>query len=179
MPITTSVSFSYETLSAMITPALFMTANGSLIISTSNRMSRIVDRIRALNEQADGLDRGGSGLDYPNLRRAQAERELGHLVFRSNCIRAALTTLYLAMSAFVGTSLALAVDVLLDNRFRVLPTALAVVGVILMLSACIQLSREGHRALKTNRQEVEFHRDLRDRRHTDRGETPPAPPVSL
>ena len=48
----------YAALSAMITPALFMTATGSLIISTSNRMSRIVDRIRELNEQADDLSRG-------------------------------------------------------------------------------------------------------------------------
>ena len=45
----------YATLSAMITPAVFfMTANGSLIISTSNRMSRIVDRVRVLNELGDG-----------------------------------------------------------------------------------------------------------------------------
>jgi hypothetical protein len=40
----------YAALTVMITPALFMTASGSLIISTSNRMSRIVDRIRQLNE---------------------------------------------------------------------------------------------------------------------------------
>ncbi len=38
----------YATLSAMIAPALFMTANGSLIISTSNRMARIVDRMRVI-----------------------------------------------------------------------------------------------------------------------------------
>ena len=35
-------------LSAMITPAIFMTANASLIISTSNRVARVVDRIRGL-----------------------------------------------------------------------------------------------------------------------------------
>ena len=56
----------YTTLTAMITPALFMTANGSLIISTSNRMSRIVDRIRQLNELADSLSRGASNLDFPS-----------------------------------------------------------------------------------------------------------------
>ena len=44
---------SYATLSAMITPAIFLTANGSLIISTSNRMSRVVDRIRVLNDLGD------------------------------------------------------------------------------------------------------------------------------
>jgi len=40
-----------------------------------------------------------------------------------------------------------------------------------MLASTFSLIREAHRALKTNRQEVTFHRDLRARRHTDRGST--------
>ena len=55
----------YSALSAMITPAIFLTANASLIISTSNRVSRVVDRIRVLNDQADKLDRGVTELDFP------------------------------------------------------------------------------------------------------------------
>ncbi len=102
-----SDSSSYVTLSAMMTPALLMTASGSLIISTSNRMSRIVDRIRVLNDLADRLDRGESGLDYPDLRRDHADEELRHLVYRSDQVRTALSELYLALSAFVGTSLTL------------------------------------------------------------------------
>ena len=54
----------YDTLTAMITPAIFLTANASLIISTSNRMSRVVDRIRVLN---DLVDRMGRGVDRPRL----------------------------------------------------------------------------------------------------------------
>lgn len=178
MPPPTLNGGSYVTLSAMMTPALFMTASGSLIISTSNRMSRIVDRIRVLNDLADRLDRGVSGLDYPDLRRVHTEEELRHLVFRSDQVRAALSMLYLALSAFVGTSLALALDVILGNRLRALPTLLAVVGVGLMLASTLSLIREAHRALKTNRQEVRFHRDLRARRHTDRG-SPSVPPARV
>ena len=59
----------YATLSAMITPALFMSANASLIISTSNRMSRIVDRIRVLNDRGDEMCRGDSNLDFLQDRR--------------------------------------------------------------------------------------------------------------
>ena len=54
----------YDTLTAMITPAIFLTANASLIISTSNRMSRVVDRIRVLNDLVDRLGRGTTDLDY-------------------------------------------------------------------------------------------------------------------
>ena len=61
---------SYAVLSAMITPAIFLTANGSLIISTSNRMSRVVDRIRVLNDLADKLCRGVTDLDFSEDRLA-------------------------------------------------------------------------------------------------------------
>ena len=177
LPRPTPSGISYSTLSAMLTPALFMTANGSLIISTSNRMSRIVDRIRILNDLADELDRGDSGLDYPDLRRAHTDEELRQLVWRSDRVRIALTLLYLAFSAFVGTSLALAIDVFLGNLLLPVPTALAVVGVVMMLGASVNLAREAHRALRTNRQEVKFHHDLRARRHADRGR-PPVPPLT-
>src|SRR3954451_6264246 len=99
---------SYATLSAMITPAIFMTANGSLIISTSNRMSRVVDRIRTLNDLGDDLCRGESKLDFPVERRAHVVDQLDRLIRRSDLIRMALTMLYLSFAAFVGTSLTLA-----------------------------------------------------------------------
>jgi hypothetical protein len=168
IPTPTLIGGSYATLSAMLTPALFMTATGSLIISTSNRMSRIVDRIRVLDDQADRLDCGQTDRDYPELRRAQADAELRDLVWRSDRVRIALTLLYLAQSAFVGTSLSLAIEVLLGSRLLSVPTLLAVVGVALLLVACVNLTREAHRALGSNRQELKFHRALRDRRHADR-----------
>jgi len=59
---------SYSALSAMITPAIFLTANASLIISTSNRVARVVDRVRVLNDQADKLDRGVAEIDFPAER---------------------------------------------------------------------------------------------------------------
>ena len=95
----------YSTLTAMITPAIFMTATGSLIISTSNRMSRIVDRIRQLNDQADLLSRGKTELDFPAERLDHIGEQLDRMVWRGARIRLALTLLYLALAMFVGTSL--------------------------------------------------------------------------
>src|SRR5581483_5856872 len=103
----------YEILSSMITPALFMTANGSLIISTSNRMSRIVDRIRVLNDLGDSLGRRAVALDFVAERLAHLADQLQRLQWRGDRIRIALTFLYLAFASFVGTSLTLALDVLL------------------------------------------------------------------
>lgn len=157
----------YETLSAMITPAIFLTANGSLIISTSNRMSRIVDRIRVQNDLWDRLCRGATDLDFPAERMAHIHDQLDRLSSRSDRVRFALVALYLAFGAFVGTSLALALDVQFHNRVAALPTALAVLGVGLMLVACVNLVREALEALRSNRHEIVFFRALRDRRQAD------------
>ncbi len=159
----------YATLSAMITPALFMTACASLIISTSNRMSRIIDRVRVQIELADRLDRGDTDLDYLDTRRTHADDELRALVWRAARVRLALTLLYVALCVFVGTSLTLALDMLLGSVTRGLPTTLAVIGVALMLAASVNLTLEAHRALRTSRGEIDFHHALLERRAVDRG----------
>jgi hypothetical protein len=163
MPISLG-SPSYAVLSAMITPAIFLTANGSLIISTSNRMSRIVDRIRVLNDMADKLCRGGTDLDFSEDRLAHVQDQLNRLVSRSDRIRYALTALYMAFGAFAGTSLALAIDVWTGNLLVALPTFLAVLGVGLMLFACVNMVREAFAALWSNRLEISFFRELHRRR---------------
>jgi hypothetical protein len=151
---------SYATLSAMITPALFMTSNGSLIISTSNRMARIVDRIRVHNEANDKLGRDPGDLDFVAERRAHLRDQVSRLMRRSGFIRLALVQLYLSFGMFLGTSLTLAFDVWTGHRALGLPTAAAVVGVCLMLAACVSLVREALEALRSNRLEIGFYREL-------------------
>ena len=163
------VPHNYSTLSAMITPAIFMTANGSLIISTSNRMSRVVDRIRVLNDRGDELCRGDSKLDFVEERRAHVADQLGRLVWRSDRVRHALTMLYLSFASFVGTSLTLAIDSVLGNALAAVPTALSVIGVSLVLTACVNLVREASAALASNRLEIAFYRDLQARRTANGG----------
>jgi Protein of unknown function (DUF2721) len=165
MPITPTT---YGALTAMITPAIFMTANASLIISTSNRVARVVDRIRVLNEQADKLDRGVTELDFPDRRLDHFHDQMRRLERRSDRLRFALTALYLAFTSFVGTSLTLAIDTLLNNWLVVLPTLLAVVGVGLLLFASVNLVLEALEALRSNRLETRFYRDLHQDRHAER-----------
>jgi hypothetical protein len=165
MPI--AVPSSYETLSAMITPAIFLTANASLIISTSNRMSRVVDRIRVLNDLADKLCRGAADLDYTVERLDHIHDQLRGLEWRNDRIRIALIALYVAFASFVGTSLALAIDAAMNRSLIVLPTILAVVGVSLLLFASLSLVREALKALRTNRLEIRFYRELHEHRVAD------------
>jgi len=159
----------YATLSAMITPAILMTSNASLIISTSNRMSRIVDRIRVLNDRGDELCRGDSKLDMVAERRAHVSDQLHRLEGRSDRVRYALSMLYVSFASFVGTSLTLAVDTLIGNKYLTsgLATMLSVVGVCLLFASCVNLILEAQAALTSNRQEIRFYRQLQARREAE------------
>jgi Protein of unknown function (DUF2721) len=157
----------YGALTAMITPAIFMTGNASLIISTSNRVSRVVDRIRVLNDLADKLDRGVTELDFAAQRLEHVHDQMRRLERRSDRLRFALTALYLAFTIFVGTSLTLAIDALLQNWLVVLPTLLAVFGVSLLLFASVNLVLEALEALRSNRLETSFYRELHQLRHAE------------
>ncbi|MGP0064018.1 MAG: DUF2721 domain-containing protein [Isosphaeraceae bacterium] len=154
----------YETLSAMITPAIFLTANASLIISTSNRMSRVVDRIRVLNDLLDKLDCGKTELDYIADRIEHLQDQFRRLGWRGDRIRFALIALYVAFALFVGTSLTLALDALVSNRLVALPVGLAVAGVGLLLFASVNLVLEALEALRSNRLEIRFYLQLHERR---------------
>ena len=70
----------------------------------------------------------------------------------------------LALGSFAGTSLTLAVDVWVWHRIFAVPTALAVLGVMLMLGACVRLVMEALDALRGNDREIQFYRDLRAQR---------------
>jgi Protein of unknown function (DUF2721) len=158
----------YGALTAMITPAIFMTANASLIISTSNRVSRVVDRIRVLNDLADKLDRGVTELDFAAQRLEHVHDQMRRLERRSDRLRFALTALYLAFTTFVGTSLTLAIDAMLENWLVALPTLLAVIGVSLLLSASVNLVLEALEALRSNRLETGFYRELHQLRQAEK-----------
>jgi hypothetical protein len=169
MPADLARSDTFTTLSAMIAPAIFLTANASLIVSTSNRAARIVDRIRVLVDLGDRIARGSSDLDFQDERMDHLHVQLEHLQWRSDRLRAAMTALYFAFASFVGTSLTLAIDQWLGNRLGALPTFLAIAGVSFLLYASVNLVREALRALGGNRREIEFYRELTARRRVAKG----------
>jgi hypothetical protein len=49
------MSSAVAVLTAMITPAVLISACGSMILSTSSRLGRVVDRVRALSDKLEEL----------------------------------------------------------------------------------------------------------------------------
>ena len=124
----------YRILTSMLAPALLMAATGSLLISANNRLARVVDRLRSIIASLDG------GGDDPG--RAEIEAQIERHRRRAHLVLKACPMTYLGLCAFVGTSLALAVDAFAGFRLPYLPTGLAVVGVIGLLVASLNLGRE-------------------------------------
>ena len=122
----------YAILTAMLAPAFFLTATGSLLMSANHRLARVVDRLRGLivaweHDATDGASR------EEQIRR---HRQRAHLVLR------ACRLLYGALASFVGTSLALALDAFFGFRLGGVPTFMAVLGVLFLLAASFSMWRE-------------------------------------
>ncbi|MFB9069080.1 DUF2721 domain-containing protein [Pseudofulvimonas gallinarii] len=138
----------YAILLSMLAPALFMTATGSLLQSGNNRLARVVDRMRTLMRECEAAD------TLPERSRFLRQHIAGQRA-RCQLILAACRLLYLALAAFVGSSLAVAADSALGNQLVHLPTALAVAGVTLVLLACLFLYREAAMAVRALHQELD------------------------
>src|SRR5438094_7700165 len=54
-PDVNAVSSTIEFLTAMVTPALLISATGSLVLSTSTRLGRVIDRVRELERRLGEL----------------------------------------------------------------------------------------------------------------------------
>ena len=136
----------YQILTSMLAPALLMAATGSLLVSENNRLARVVDRLRSLVAMWDTVS---------ELRRAGLEQQIARHRRRSRYVLHACVMLYCAVGAFVGTSLALAVDASSGFRVAALPTVLAVIGVLCLLVASIYMGLEVSLAVRSFDEELD------------------------
>ncbi|MGY6519693.1 MAG: DUF2721 domain-containing protein [Lysobacteraceae bacterium] len=130
----------YQVLAAMLAPALLMAATGSLLISANVRLARVVDRLRHLIgvwEQAG-----------PE-RRAELDGEIARHRTRSGLNLRGCLMLYLALAAFVATSIALAIDAFTQFILGPVPTLLALVGTVCLLLASLFLALEVRMAVRS------------------------------
>lgn len=167
-------------LSAMITPAVLISACGTLIFSTSTRLARIVDRVRQMSQQIEE-EFEGAVTDFPEERRAEVERQLGIHAQRSRLVQRSLTSFYVALGLFVAVTVSIGL-VALTQYLAWLPTALGITGTVVMFYGCMLLIAETRLALRSVNSEMEFILRLRDlyleRRRNEDGNTSEGEPES-
>jgi hypothetical protein len=139
---------------AMVTPAVMISACGLLLLSVSNKLGRIVDRIRDLNAE----DRGLSD-EVDRVRRLSIRNQIDLLLRRALLLRNACGLLYFAVAVFALTSLCVGLSQA-GRVFDVLMLVLFVTGLATVVWAGILAYLEirlSHQAVAEEIKELRLH----------------------
>ena len=137
-------------LSAMITPAVLILATGSLLMTTSQRLSRSIDRARKLSAAIEEI-----ALDP--AKRARRDMLLGQLhpaAERTRLLQRGMVCLYVAQGMFVATSMVIGLLEFIRVTAPWVSGALGMAGAILLLAASAVLIRESRIALRAVEKEM-------------------------
>jgi hypothetical protein len=136
-------------LSAMITPAVLISGCGSLIMATSGRLNRAVDRTREISRRFAELAQTTAAAEKAvEPERRMLFSQLHFSTNRSRMLQRALSRLYWALGLFVGTSVAIGVVAVGSRQYAWIPLVLGLAGAGLLLYASMLLVRESRVALK-------------------------------
>jgi hypothetical protein len=146
-------------LTAMITPALLLSATGTYILATTSRLGRVVDRMRLVSEKVEALslnEQAAMRIERIEDYRAQMRR----LRVRLGLLQNAVISLYSAALTFILCSVAIGVTAAISLKLYWLPVVLGLLGACMLLAASITLIREARHAVSDLEMESEFLRKL-------------------
>ncbi len=151
---TRELSSVLDVLSAMITPAVLILASSSLMITTSNRSMRCVDRVRERASEVEAL--GTADDEVTERKRKHLYHQLEINTRRARLLQHAMSRLYIGISFFIATSVAIGLVALLHVDIGWLPLLLGFVGAGLLFSASVYLIVESRLALQTTYAEMDY-----------------------
>ena len=155
---------SLAVLTAMITPALLISATGTFILSTSNRLGRVVDRIRDLSTKMDDLMDLDRKPPMFEERRELMFQQMGMLSRRVALLQRGLTVFYLAAALFVAASMAIGLVAVATTHAKLdwIPGALGLTGAFFLFVGAITLLNEARIAVRQAQDEMGFFDRLTD-----------------
>jgi hypothetical protein len=143
-------------LTAMITPAVLISACGALIFSTSTRLGRVVDRVRLLSEKFEHLAKHPEQDEMFEERRALIFKQLDRQTSRARLLQRSMVALYVSLGIFVATSIAIAVGAAVTPFLTWTAVVLGMAGAVFMLYASVLLIVESRMALSAISSEMDF-----------------------
>jgi len=152
-----ALSSTIEFLTAMITPALLISATGSLVLSTSTRLGRIVDRVRQLEDRLSELIYVENKHDVPLYdKRVEVIVDLlDKVTSRSRLLQRAMATFYYGLGMFVLTSVTIAIGAFFST-YRWLPIPIGIVGIMFLFYGSLLMVKETRMATATVNAEMDF-----------------------
>ncbi|HYB94131.1 MAG TPA: DUF2721 domain-containing protein [Vicinamibacterales bacterium] len=143
-------------MTAMITPAVLISACGALIFSTSSRLGRVIDRVRTLSDRFQELAAHPAKDDMFEERRLLIFTQLDRQTSRARLIQRSMVAFYSALGVFVATSVAIAVLSAFARNFTWIAVLLGLIGGLFMLYGSMLLIVESRMALSAIVTEMDF-----------------------
>lgn len=149
-----------DVLTSMITPAVLISACAALILSTSVRLGRVVDRVRALSDRFEEMAHKEPGQVVLFEERLELTfTQLDWLTSRARHLQRAMTAFYLALQMFVATSVAIGLFGLTGAstvQFHWIPVVVGMLGAAMLFGGALLLGFESTLALRAIEQEMDF-----------------------
>lgn len=142
-------------LTSMITPAVLISACGTLIFSTSARLGRIFDRVNVMKGEVEAIVDGK--ISHPVERMSHLKGQIALQRRRATLIQKAMAALYTSTALFIASSLAIAANVAYgspDNAW--MPTLIALAGGLFLFAASAILLYESRFNLRFVYRSIDF-----------------------
>ena len=144
-------------LTAMITPAVLISACGALILSTSTRLGRVVDRVRLLIDRFEQMMKAQDEVELFEERRVVIFDQLDKLTSRTRLLQKSMRVFYLALGVFVATSVAIGLVAAVGRPSHAwLPVVLGLGGACGLFYGSVLLIKESRLAQDALNAEMDF-----------------------
>ena len=146
-----------EFLTAMVTPALLISATGSLVLSTSTRLGRVIDRVRQLEERLSELIYIDDKDEVPLYeKRVEVIVDLlDKVTSRARILQRAMQAFYYGLGMFVLTSVTIAIAAIF-TYYRWVPIPVGIIGIMFLFWGSVLMLRETRMATATVNAEMDF-----------------------
>lgn len=142
-------------LTSMITPAVLISACGTLIFSTSARLGRIFDRVNVMKGEIEAIVSGK--ISYPDERLKHLRDMIQLQRRRATLIHRAMFSLYTSTAFFIASSLAIAINVAYGSPEQSwIPTLVALIGGLFLFVASALLLYESRFNLRFVKRSIDF-----------------------
>ena len=149
-----------EFLTAMVTPALLISATGSLVLSTSTRLGRVVDRVRTLEVRLGELIYVEDRDEIPLYdKRVEVVVDLlDKVTSRSRILQKAMGAFYYGLGSFILTSVLIAIAAFFSHYrvLQLLPIGIGIAGIMCLFYGSLLMLRETRMATATVNAEMDF-----------------------
>jgi hypothetical protein len=149
-------------LTSMITPAVLISACGTLIFSTSARLGRIFDRVNVMKGEVEAMVDGR--ISFPVERMQHLKGQVALQKRRAYVLQKSMAALYTSTSLFVAASLAIAINVAYGGPENAwIATLIALAGGLFLFAASALLLYESRFNLRFVTRHIEFIEFLEDK----------------